>query len=65
MAPGAPGPIGSGAHINPNGATNEENLRGDERDGRAIAEFMKREGQFLLPMVELVEHTELAIDEVI
>ncbi len=34
-------------------------------DRRAIAEFMKREGQFLLPMVELVEHTELAIDEVI
>ena len=32
---------------------------------RAIAEFIKREGQFLLPMVELVEHTELAIDEVI
>ena len=34
-------------------------------DKRAIAEFMKREGQFLLPMVELVERTELAIDEVI
>jgi len=34
-------------------------------DRRAIAEFMKREGQFLLPMVELVERTELAIDEVI
>ena len=24
-------------------------------DRRGIAEFMKREGQFLLPMVELVE----------
>ena len=34
-------------------------------DKRAMAEFMKREGQFLLPMVELVERTELAIDEVI
>ena len=34
-------------------------------DRRAIAEFVKREGQFLLPMVELVERTELAIDEVI
>ncbi len=30
-----------------------------------MAEFVKREGQFLLPMVELVEHTELAIDEVV
>ena len=34
-------------------------------DKRAVAEFVKREGQFLLPMVELVERTELAIDEVI
>ena len=34
-------------------------------DRRAIAEFVKREGQFLLPMVELVERTELAIDEVV
>ncbi len=34
-------------------------------DRRGIAEFVKREGQFLLPMVELVERTELAIDEVI
>ena len=34
-------------------------------DKRAMAEFMKREGQFLLPMVELVERTELAIDAVI
>lgn len=34
-------------------------------DKRAIAEFMKREGQFLLPMVELVERTELAIDDII
>ena len=34
-------------------------------DKRAIEEFLKREGQFLLPMVELVERTEVAIDEVI
>ena len=34
-------------------------------DRRAVAEFLKREGQFLLPLVELVERTELAIDEVI
>lgn len=37
----------------------------DRTDRRAVAEFLKREGQFLLPMVELVERTELAIDEVI
>lgn len=37
----------------------------DGTDRRAIAEFLKREGQFLLPMVELVDRAELAIDEVI
>ena len=37
----------------------------DRRDSQALAEFLKREGHFLLPMVELVERTELAIDEVI
>ncbi len=37
----------------------------DRADKRAITEFLKREGQFLLPMVELVERTEMAIDEVI
>jgi len=36
-----------------------------ETDRRALAEFVKREGQFLLPMVELVERTELVIDEVV
>ena len=34
-------------------------------DRRAISGFLKREGQFLLPMLELVERTELVIDEVI
>ena len=37
----------------------------ERADKRAIREFLKREGQFLLPMLELVEHAELAIDEVI
>ena len=37
----------------------------DGTDRRAIAEFLKREGQFLLPMVELVDRAELAIDSVI
>ena len=34
-------------------------------DKRAVRESLKREGQFLLPIVELVEQTELAIDEVV
>jgi len=37
----------------------------DGPDRRAITEFLAREGQFLLPMVELIERSELAIDEVI
>ena len=37
----------------------------DRADKRAIREFLKREGQFLLPVLELVEQTEVAIDEVI
>jgi hypothetical protein len=37
----------------------------DGTDRQAITDFLKREGQFLLPMVELVEQAELAIDEVI
>jgi len=37
----------------------------DRRDKHAIAEFLKREGQFLLPMVELIETAELAIDNVV
>jgi transposase-like protein len=36
-----------------------------QADKRAIAEFLKQEGQLLLPMVDLVERAELAIDEVI
>ena len=37
----------------------------DRADKRAIREFLKREGQFLLPMLDLVEQTEVAIAEVI
>ena len=36
----------------------------DRPNRRAIAEFLKRWGQFLRPMVDFVEETELAIDEV-
>ena len=39
--------------------------RGKASDKLAIGEFLKREGQFLLPMVEFVERAEMAIDEVI
>lgn len=37
----------------------------DGTDRRAIADFLKQEGQFLLPMVELIDRAELAIDSVI
>jgi putative transposase len=37
----------------------------DRTDSRQLAEFLAKEGQFLLPMVELVEQAQLAIDEVI
>lgn len=34
-------------------------------DSKALTEFLAREGQWLLPMVELIEQAELAVDEVI
>jgi putative transposase len=34
-------------------------------DKRQLSEFLVREGQFLLPMVKLIEQAELAIDELI
>lgn len=37
----------------------------DRKDRRAIAEFLEREGQLLLPMVDLVSRAEMAIEEVI
>jgi putative transposase len=37
----------------------------DRKDSRALAEFLQKEGQFLLPMVSLIETAQLAIDEVI
>jgi len=37
----------------------------DRKDSRALAEFLQKEGQFLLPMVGLIETAQLAIDEVI
>lgn len=51
----------------PNGATTMKRTYevADQADKRALTEFVKQEGQFLLPMVELVEHAELAIGEVI
>ena len=34
-------------------------------DKRQLSEFLMREGQFLLPMVKLIEQSEKAIDELI
>jgi putative transposase len=37
----------------------------DRRDSRALAEFLQKDGQFLLPLVSLLESAQVAIDEVI
>lgn len=37
----------------------------ERSDRRALAEFLQKEGQFLLPMVELIEHSQEAVDELI
>ena len=37
----------------------------DRRDSRALAEFLQKEGQLFLPMVNLIETAQGAIDEVI
>ena len=37
----------------------------DRRDSRALAEFLSGEGQALLPMLELIEQAEMAVDELI
>lgn len=37
----------------------------DHKDSRVIAQFLQKEGQFLLPIVGLIEAVQVAIDEVI
>jgi len=37
----------------------------DRKDSRVLSEFLQKEGQFLLPMVSLIETAQTAIDEVI
>jgi transposase-like protein len=37
----------------------------DRRSSRALAEFLSGEGQALLPMLELIEQAEMAVDELI
>jgi putative transposase len=37
----------------------------ERKDSRALAEFLQKEGEFLLPMVGLIETAQVAIDEVI
>jgi len=36
-----------------------------QKDSKELAKFLSREGQFLLPMLELIEQAETAVDEVI
>ena len=37
----------------------------DRKDSRALAQFLSHEGQALLPMLELIEQAEMAVDELI
>ena len=37
----------------------------ERKDSQALTEFLASEGQLLLPMVQLIEDAELAVDEVI
>ncbi len=37
----------------------------DRKDSRALAQFLSREGQALLPLLELIEQAEMAVDELI
>ena len=37
----------------------------DRKDSRALAQFLSREGQVLLPMLDLIEQAEMAVDELI
>ena len=66
-APGDPIQVGSGSKTPQHGAaTMKRTYKAAARaDKRAVRECLKRERQFLLPMLELVEQTELAIDEVL
>lgn len=36
-----------------------------QKDSKELAKFLSREGQFLLPMLELIEQAEAVVDEVI
>jgi len=37
----------------------------DKTNSKTLTEFSCREGQLLLPLVELITHTEMALDELI
>jgi hypothetical protein len=37
----------------------------DKTDSKKLTEFLCQEGQFLLPMVELITGAEMAVDELI
>jgi len=37
----------------------------EPKDSKALAEFLNKEGELLLPMLELIEQAEMAVDELI
>ena len=37
----------------------------NHRDSRKLAEFLSKEGQLLLPMLDLITQAEVAVDELI
>ena len=46
-------------------ATEAEYQIADRKDSRALAQFLSREGQAPLPMRELIEQAEVAVDDLI
>jgi hypothetical protein len=37
----------------------------DKKDSKKLAQFLSREGQLLLPMLELISQAEMAVDELV
>lgn len=37
----------------------------DQKDSKALTEFLSQHGQMLLPMMELIEQAQLAVDELV
>lgn len=45
--------------------TNRKQTRVKGKEGRRVVEFFAKHGQFLLPMIDLIEQSSVAIDEMI